>query len=218
MLRVCLLGILFWLFVATPALGQAKTPTPEEKAFASFSAAEIYYKAAEYQKALEGYQEAFRLSQEPDLHFNIAQCYRHLGKKEEAIASYKAFLQTATDAESIKKAEAWITELEASSAAPKDEPKEGGSLKRFMLPGGLLAVSLGCGATALVLKSKFSEPDEAGVVTQTLGQHRLGLALALAADAAMIGAGVSLVFALKQREVSAKITPTANGAVASLSF
>jgi tetratricopeptide (TPR) repeat protein len=69
------------------------TPTDLAKAARSFEEAEVHYKLQEYQAALKGYEESYRLSKEPDLLYNIAQCYRQLGKKQEAVRGYRSYLR-----------------------------------------------------------------------------------------------------------------------------
>ena len=64
-----------------------------EKASELFSRSKAYYNIHEYQRALDGFKEAYILSQEPVLLLNIGQCYRYLGQYQDAIVSYQTFLQ-----------------------------------------------------------------------------------------------------------------------------
>lgn len=98
------------LFLTTPALAQQGSP---EKAAKIFGEAEAHYKRHEYEKALSGYQQAYELSKEPVLLFNIAQCYRLLARYDEAIASYRAYLEAVPGASNKAPVEAQIEELEA---------------------------------------------------------------------------------------------------------
>src|SRR5262249_44458780 len=60
-------------------------------------------------------------SQAPELLFNIGQCYRNLGRYEEATKSYQAFLRVTPNAPNRAKVEALIAEMEA---AREKQPKE----------------------------------------------------------------------------------------------
>lgn len=74
--------------------GEAKPDkAARERAAALFQEADANYKIKEYEKALAGFKEAYLLSQEPVLLFNIGQCHRQLGELEEALKSYEAFLR-----------------------------------------------------------------------------------------------------------------------------
>src|SRR5262245_24860925 len=76
------------------AQGSGK-PSKEDRAEARrlFDEAERHYKLQEYQEALDRYKDAYRLSNLPELLFDIGQCYRQLGRYEEAIRSYQWFLR-----------------------------------------------------------------------------------------------------------------------------
>src|SRR3954470_20883410 len=50
------------------------------------------YEVAEFQKALEAFKRAYLNFEEPTLLFNIAQCHRQLGDKQEAARFYKTYL------------------------------------------------------------------------------------------------------------------------------
>src|SRR5688572_22732200 len=82
---------------ASPALGQASALAPSEKSIdkaqALYQAAELFYKDKEYDQALTNYKAAYQLSLAAPLLFNMAQCYRLLGQKEEAASAYRRFLE-----------------------------------------------------------------------------------------------------------------------------
>lgn len=58
-----------------------------------FFSAEASYQSGEYQKALVAYQEAYELSKEPALLYNVGQCHYKLAQYEKALASYKEYLR-----------------------------------------------------------------------------------------------------------------------------
>lgn len=103
-----------------------------EKAAALFKQAEAYYRVQDYEKALEGYKQAYLLSLEPSLLFNMGQCYRQLGKYEEALKAYKSFLRDepnnplAAEVENlVKEVQAVIDQNKAvKDAAPVDPIKD----------------------------------------------------------------------------------------------
>jgi hypothetical protein len=87
------LGAVAVCIIISPLQSPAQEPSNEEKAMKLYDEAEVYYKLQNWQKALEKYEAAYLLSQQPELLFNIGQCYRQLGKYEEALRSYKTFLR-----------------------------------------------------------------------------------------------------------------------------
>src|SRR5687767_11225182 len=91
---------------AAPASAQP-TPADIEKATKLFNEAETQCK------------EAYRLSYKAELLFNIAQCYRQLGKYEEALRSYKTYLRDDPDSSLKKDIDALILELEGLIAKSK---------------------------------------------------------------------------------------------------
>jgi tetratricopeptide (TPR) repeat protein len=76
-----------------PLVASAQTPSKEEQAMKLYEEAEAYYKLQNWSKALELYEAAYLLSQQPELLFNIGQCYRQLGKYDQALRSYRTFLR-----------------------------------------------------------------------------------------------------------------------------
>jgi tetratricopeptide (TPR) repeat protein len=89
------LFILFLLFA--PLISEAKPKTSAEanqdKVAKIYAEAESDYKLQKFDKSLQGFQQVYELTSEPSLLFNIAQCYRQLGRFEEAKKSYQTFLR-----------------------------------------------------------------------------------------------------------------------------
>jgi tetratricopeptide (TPR) repeat protein len=100
---------------AAPAKDRA-AKAAEQKAKKHFEDAEAHYKVRDYEEALAGYREAYLLSKQPVLLFNIAQCYRLLGRYEEARSSYRTFLREAPDHPVRPEVERLIAEVEARLA------------------------------------------------------------------------------------------------------
>lgn len=70
------------------------------------------YNINNFNEALERFQRAYIGSGNPNLLFNIAQCHRKLGNKQEAITFYKAYIQERPDATNRVQVEEKIKDLE----------------------------------------------------------------------------------------------------------
>ena len=77
-----------------------------------FKAASAYYNQGKYQKALEEFNEAYRLMPLPEITFNIAQCHERLGDLEKAIETYKKYIEEKPDAKDIQAVKDKIASLE----------------------------------------------------------------------------------------------------------
>jgi tetratricopeptide (TPR) repeat protein len=87
---VVLLSV-FAMFVSSPAIAQ------DMSAEEHFNQAEALFKIRDYEQALVHYKAAYLASLAPELLFNMAQCYRFLGKYEDALGTYKTFLRELPD-------------------------------------------------------------------------------------------------------------------------
>jgi tetratricopeptide (TPR) repeat protein len=126
-----MLGILIAaLFLAPPTEAQKK------EAKAHFEQGRSFYDAGAYDDALREYQAAFKLMPAPQFLFNIAQCYRLKGDKQNAIDYYQKFLDKAPDSPVADEARDYIAklklqmELEAAEAARKKAEQEAAEAKR----------------------------------------------------------------------------------------
>lgn len=92
------------------------------------------FNLGKFDDALSEYQKAYDAKPLPKLLFNIAQCYRNLGQVDQAIFTYKSYLQNVPNAGNRAEVEATIDQLEDEKARgesqrlkltpPKEEPKE----------------------------------------------------------------------------------------------
>ncbi len=80
------------------AAAQTPTQADEDAAKAHFLAGQAYYEQANYADAVKEFSEAHRLSQRPDLLYNISVCYERLGRWDDAIASLQQYLTERPDA------------------------------------------------------------------------------------------------------------------------
>jgi tetratricopeptide (TPR) repeat protein len=86
----------------------------KDAARAAYQEATREYDLNEFDKALEAFKRAYRNYEEPAFLFNIAQCERQLGKKDEAIKFYRSYLRKMPDAPNRAEVERLIAGLEAS--------------------------------------------------------------------------------------------------------
>ncbi|MCY1017282.1 tetratricopeptide repeat protein [Pyxidicoccus sp. MSG2] len=178
-----------WLLVALPLFvaaasaappkpGAAGKEDPKAAARVLFDYAQREYDLGNFNDALSGYSEAYRLVPEPALLFNIGQCHRQLGQYERAAFFYRRYL--ALDPESpdaplvnelIQTMEAKQAELEQQKSrqgpplavplTPEAQPAERPSSvpaflrsKWFWAGVGVVAV----GATTTALLTRSNEP------------------------------------------------------------
>ena len=110
------LVVSFALLLTSPALVMAQSNTAQqdrEQAKEYFKKAEAFYKINDYEQALENYKQSYLLSQEPVLLYNMAQCYRLLGKPEDALRTYKTFVKDSpANAKFVKEAKKFTKEFE----------------------------------------------------------------------------------------------------------
>jgi tetratricopeptide (TPR) repeat protein len=118
-LRQSFFAVLCCVSLAKAPLAIAQSdPDKIAKATAAFDEAETYYNLRKWDKALEKYEEAYVLSKEPALLFNIGQCYRQMGRYDDAIGSYRTFLRLVSeDNPARSKAEELIKSTEELKAS-----------------------------------------------------------------------------------------------------
>jgi hypothetical protein len=90
------LGLVALAALSTSA--HAQDDAARAQAREQFAAGVQRYEAADYQGALEAFQEAYRLAPHPTVRVNMANCYEHLGRPLEALHHFERFLAEAADA------------------------------------------------------------------------------------------------------------------------
>jgi tetratricopeptide (TPR) repeat protein len=178
------------LLLFLPSLTRA-APSNEQQAeaLALYEKAEVQYRLLEYEKALALYKEAYVLSKESSLLFNIAQCYRLMGRYQEAKQTYELYLTEAPDSSYRESCERFLKEVtEAAKSAPvpstkptpalsvSGSPSPALSKKVFFVPAGLGAFSLVMGGAALIANHRLLEETDP-LKTEALRNKRLSLAL-----------------------------------------
>jgi tetratricopeptide (TPR) repeat protein len=100
------------LLAAVPAAASPDRGRARER----YQQAIKHYNLTEYREALEAFKDAYREVSEPSLLFNIAQCYRQLDDKAQALRFYRNFLREIPDASNRLEVRSLIQKLEAAQA------------------------------------------------------------------------------------------------------
>jgi len=91
-----MVGVVFLAACAVIALPARGAETDKIAAKAHFEAATRLYDIHEYAKALEEYKAAYLAKPDPAFLFNVGQCYRRLGKFDQALEFYREYLKKAS--------------------------------------------------------------------------------------------------------------------------
>jgi len=112
------------------AKGKEKEPDPNEEAARLYREGTAAFEAGNFQEALEAFTEAYNLSGEPGLVYNLAVCSQRTGNDEKAIAYYELYLEENPGAEDVEEVKALLEDLKKTEAkeeageAPVAEPGE----------------------------------------------------------------------------------------------
>ncbi|MFP2925859.1 tetratricopeptide repeat protein [Pyxidicoccus sp. 3LG] len=183
-----------WLLVVLPLLAASaaqpkplpatsKKDDPKAAARVLFDYAQREYDLGNFDDALGGYSEAYRLVPEPALLFNIGQCHRQLGQYERAAFFYRRYLALDPDSPDAPLVRDLIQTMEAKHAAlepppssvttppangelaipltPEAPPEVGQSSGSSWLRSGWFWAGVGivaAGATTAVLLTRSNEP------------------------------------------------------------
>jgi tetratricopeptide (TPR) repeat protein len=169
--RTALVILLLVALAPTPALAQDQSddevPDSEmvERARSHFNAGIQYYGDSRFEEAAQEFSEAYRLTGHPDVLYNLAQSHDRLEHYEEAIESYRRYLDEAdADSSERQRVERRVRELEtllAARAAGEDETE--GNAVVVAAPaapesGGLGAlpwITMGVGAASIIAAVAF---------------------------------------------------------------
>lgn len=228
--------LLFLLLFSFGATAQHQDLNDLEEAKTLFKQAEIAYRVGDYEEALQGYKAAYLRSRASALLYNMAQCQRHLGRHEEALRSYRLYLQDAPDSPYRAEVEQIIIELEAllgrpteakslptSSPALRLEPPDNIAVlppattprSPYLLPGAAVGVGALLEGTFWLLRRRaFQDQDFTGKEQQRL------IAVGVVADVATLASVSWLLISYKtkkapERGLSIEKRP-ANGAALSI--
>ena len=239
-----MLLLLASLALTPPAFAQSSpTPAEVEQAKQLFRNGATLYDEGRYEDAIAAWQEAYNLSKEPVLLFNIANAYERLGRYQEsydALNRYRAFAPE-SEREAIERRlvnlEARLKEQPASTTtttpppAPKPEKERSGLLIPVAFYGvGVAGLGVGTGfalrasgardeAASLCAPTDTSAlcPDSAaGAISRDrTSSHIADVGFAVGA-VGLVG-GTALMFVGRSSEGVA-VSPTLNGFVVSARF
>jgi tetratricopeptide (TPR) repeat protein len=225
--------------VSTAALAQtAPTSNDQEAARAHFMAGSAYYEQANYGDAVKEFNEAYRLSQRPDLLYNIALAYERLERWDEAVAALERYLALKPDAqdrnlirtriENLQKRRATAQAAPPAPAPPPTAPTPPAPAKKprhvaSLTVGGIgvaaLIAAVGTGAAALRDKSELDAVCQNGLCppakqNQIDEGHRLALStdILIGIGAAAVLTGVILLVVESRRPPPAARTAAARPA------
>jgi tetratricopeptide (TPR) repeat protein len=116
--RVALLAL---TFLAAGAQAQPKNrklePAEKQAARALYDDGVRHYNVAQYEAAIEAFKQAYLISGDPHLLFDVAQSYRLKGDCEQALRFYRNFLRESPKAAEAAQVEAAIARCETPPAA-----------------------------------------------------------------------------------------------------
>jgi tetratricopeptide (TPR) repeat protein len=105
------------IVVACMGVGQARAEDDSTtKARAHFEAGRKMYQISDYRGALQEFKQAFLFNGHPLFLFNIAQCHRMLGERDEALTSYRRYLAADPAAPNRAQVERMMRDLEKARA------------------------------------------------------------------------------------------------------
>lgn len=136
-----------------------------------FDRGQKLFTLGKFDEALDEYQKAFDASPIPDFLYNIGQCHRNLGNYEQAIFSFKRFLQLDPEAQNRDKVEIIIDELEdklerqnargSGDRPPPPPPKHTSTpvYKKWWFWTGIVVIGAGAG-TGIYLATRPDGPPD----------------------------------------------------------
>jgi tetratricopeptide (TPR) repeat protein len=95
----------------TPAIAQPQAPDTRSKAASHFKEGQLYFENGDYDRAITEYREAYELSTEPLLLFNIALCEDRAKRYERALDMFWQYLDLAPAGEVADEARENVTRL-----------------------------------------------------------------------------------------------------------
>jgi tetratricopeptide (TPR) repeat protein len=102
--RLIAIGVMAWVGLAAAA--------PVDDARKLYNEGDAYYHAADYDRAIEAFRQAYALSKSPGLLFNLAQAHRLKGDCRQALTLYRNYLRALPAAANRDKVEARIVEMD----------------------------------------------------------------------------------------------------------
>jgi hypothetical protein len=116
------------MVLAGGSQGQAQhseAEDPEGEAKAMFEAGRAAFADGRYETALERWQVAYGLSGRPALHYNLGLAFERLGRIDEAIASFEAYLKWQADGPTADESRGKLSTLRALRSSSGAGPVSG---------------------------------------------------------------------------------------------
>jgi tetratricopeptide (TPR) repeat protein len=113
MLRIGLVSLWMLLWLAAPSAAAEDTRNAKE----AYHDGLKHYDLNEYQEAIVAFKRAYWLTEDPKVLLDLAQCYRGLGVREEALKFYRSYLRKVPDAANRDDVQRVIEKLESGTAA-----------------------------------------------------------------------------------------------------
>jgi tetratricopeptide (TPR) repeat protein len=110
------------LLLLGPPAGARNAAADKTKAREAFREALRHYNLSEFKEALASFKAAYRAYDDPSFLFNIGQCQRQLGLKQDALHSYKAYLRESPEARNGAEVLRLIAVLE-TTLEPAETPR-----------------------------------------------------------------------------------------------
>jgi len=107
---------------ATAASSKDKDQGKKEQARKLYEEGMIRYDLRKYEEAITQFEEAYKVSPNPALLYNIAQAHRMAGHNAEAIGFYQNYLRRMPEPSNLAEVQQWIAQLQAAGPGTS-EPK-----------------------------------------------------------------------------------------------
>ena len=115
--RVVVLALPLLAFLTAAATPSGR-PRPAAEAKRIARAAAVDFKAGDFEAALQGFTKAYKLTQTPELFFDLGQCNRALHRWERAAFFYRGYLRERCVGRQCKEVLALLAEVEARASSP----------------------------------------------------------------------------------------------------
>ncbi|MCA9612172.1 MAG: tetratricopeptide repeat protein [Myxococcales bacterium] len=200
-----LLALGFSLVIASSAtFARAQAATEDERqeeARALFRAAQVAYDAGRFEAALERFTEAYTLSNRPQLLYNIGLAAERLGRRPEALAAYRAYLQlhpAATNRDEVSgRVRSLEIALEADRSAARAHEASGSTEPSEVRPTDEAVPASPYEPAAVARTTVDAEARPELSAAPTNRRRRIGLGVGLGVGAATIVAVVAGVLAAR---------------------
>jgi tetratricopeptide (TPR) repeat protein len=136
-----------------------------DDARAHFVAGTQHFDAGRYREAAREFEEAYRRSHRPALHYNLGVCYERLGEVDRAVDAYEKYLAAVPNASDRPAVEARIAALKKPAVVVESAPPARETPKRRWIWGvvggvaGLVVVGVVVGAVVGTRDNTRTLPD-----------------------------------------------------------